>query len=413
MKKVFGNIARRVFNADPNRESHWLTTTSGDWASLFGWQSASGQTVSTEKTLAISTAWACITKTASVIASMPIDIFEKQSDGNLVRVVDHELEGLLNLRPNQGDTGFEFWSQSSGFCLTNGNAYAKKTTLGQRVVDLTPIPNCRPFRTTDGVLKYRFFENGHTHELPREEVFHLRTFKLGGDVGMSVIRHGVNSLGSAISAEESAGSFFKNQMGISGVLTTEHTLSPEQRTRLQAMLEAYTGSDKVGKIAALEAGMKFVPMQINPEDAQLLETRQFNVEEICRWFGMPPIIIGHASTGQTMWGSGVEQVMLSWLTTGIDPILENFEQRIARDLMSLDQQRRFEARFRREKILRMDSAAMAEWSSKLVQAGVLKPNEGRRFINLPPDDYGDELLVQGAMIPLRVAQQQEQANAEN
>jgi phage portal protein BeeE len=148
----------------------------------------------------------------------------------------------------------------------------------------------------------------------------------------------------------------------------------------------------------LEAGWKFVPLSMNPEDAQLLESRAFNVEEVCRWFDVLPILVGHASQGQTMWGSGIEQIMLGWLTTNLDPLLINIEQAVRKQLLPAAERPRFFAEFNRAALMRADSAGRAALLSSLGQNGYLTRNEGRALDNREPLPGGDDLTVQSNLI---------------
>jgi HK97 family phage portal protein len=178
-------------------------------------------------------------------------------------------------------------------------------------------------------------------------------------------------------------------------------LKAEQRKQLQSMLESYSGSDRAGKTLILEAGLKYEQMMLNPDDAQLLDTRRFTVEEICRWFGMPPIVIGHSPDGQTMWGSGVEQVLLTWLALGIDPLCDRIEARIQKQLIRPTGNRKRFAQFNREALLQMDSKAKAEFLSKMIQNGLMDRNEGRNnHLNLPSREGADKLTAQLNMAPL-------------
>ena len=197
-----------------------------------------------------------------------------------------------------------------------------------------------------------------------------------------------------------AGRFFGNGMQASGVLSSEQTLKPEQRQNLAKIMEAYVGSSRAGKLMILEAGLKYEQLALNPDDAQLLETRRFDVEEICRWFGVPPIIIGHAAQGQTMWGSGVEAILIAWLTLGIDPICDRIEARIKKQLIRPTGRRRRYAEFNREALLQMDSKSKAHFLSTMVQNGLMDRNEGRSKLNLPHRDGADQLTAQTNLSPL-------------
>lgn len=190
-------------------------------------------------------------------------------------------------------------------------------------------------------------------------------------------------------------------MQASGVLKTNQKLSPEQRQQMQDLMQRYSGSSKAGKMLILEAGMEFSQLSLNPDDAQMLETRRFSIEEVCRWFGVPPIVIGHSSEGQTMWGTGVEQIFLSWMQLGINPVLKKIEQRIRKQLIPLRDQRELYAEFNREAMLQMDSQSKAEFLRSMVNAGVMTPDEGRDKLNM--ERHGGpagDLWMQSAMAPI-------------
>lgn len=381
-----------------------FTGTRGGWVHAFlNTVSPSGKSVTKESTLQLSAAWACIRITAQAISSMSLDIYEKSQDGGRKKV-DTDLSQLLTVSPNADQTAMEFWEGLAAWMCTEGNGYALKETMGDknRLVALLPLdsPITTPFRDANGDLQYRVNDRGQDEVFPAEKIFHLRGFGYGGDIGMSPIRYGVNSLGAAISTEESAGRFFANGMQASGVLSTEMVFSDEQRARLEEIAKDYSGSNNTGKVPILEGGIKYSQLALNPEDAQMLETRRFNVEEICRWFGVPPIVVGHAAQGQTMWGSGVEQILIAWLTLGLNPYLTRIEQRIRKSLMQPSERRSFYAEYNRESLLQADSAAKAAFLSTVTNTGLMTRNEGREKLNLPPIEGGDQLMAQLNMAPI-------------
>jgi len=157
-----------------------------------------------------------------------------------------------------------------------------------------------------------------------------------------------------------------------------------------------------GKLMVLESGLKFQALQMNPEDVQLLETRRFNVEDVCRWFGTPPIIVGHASEGQTMWGSGIEAVMLSWLALGINPRLIRIADRVKVDLVPVERRRRWSLKFDRDNMLQMDSKSKGDFMSKMSTSGTMTANERREVVGLARhnDPAADKLMIQGAMVSI-------------
>lgn len=366
---------------------------------VFGGKSNSGQTVTLEKALEIATVWACISRTAQFIASMPLGVYEKEDSGNRIKQ-SNSMSRLLNESPNAHQTAIEFWEGMIAWMLANGNGYAEILRIGGKVVALEPLPSDRiePFRDEVNSLMYRVYDGDSERVLPQKDVFHLKGFGFGGDQGLSAIRYGVNTLGLAMSAEESAGSYFSSGMQIGGFIKSQHALNPEQKKQLSENLSKYAGSKNTAKIMTLESGFDFVPVSLNPEDAQLLEARKFNVEEICRWFGMPPIIIGHASEGQTMWGTGVEQITLSWLQTGLNPILCKIEKRIQKQLISNPRQY---AEFNREAAVQMDGKSKMDMLSRGVTNAIIKPDEARHKLNMGSVKGGDQLFAQTALAPIQ------------
>lgn len=380
-------------------ESGWVSLWSSEAISSSGVNSAAGKIVSEKAALNVSAVWACVSKTAQVVSTLPLDLYEKQADGSRVKI-ENDLSDMVKISPNSLQTGVEFWEGLEAKKLLSGNAYSEKLFVGQSLVGLRPLHNVTPVKTSRG-FKYRITENGRQYELAAEKVLHMRGFGAGDGMGLSAVSYGANSMGMALAADETAGAVFANGLMASGILKTENTLTEEQRTKLREMLTTYTGSKKAGKVMALEGGLEFQQLQFNPEDIQMLETRRFSVEDVCRWFGTPPIVIGHASEGQTMWGSGVESIMLSWLTTGINPLLCRNEARFNRDLIPIEKRRRWYFEYNREAMLQMDSVAKGEFLSKMRTSGIMSADEARTKINLPKrGGAADQLIAQTALAPL-------------
>lgn len=400
MIKLLGLNGEPMQKTDVRQDAKWQRLETEAGFGVAGVSAYSGQSVSLNKSLSLSTVWACLKVTSQMVASLQIEVFQKNRDGSKERLADHPLEELLNQSPNEDDTGFEYWQRACAKTLANGNDYSEKIELGHSVRGLVPLPNCQPFRGRDGILQFRIQDRGKTEILPRDKVLHLRGFGMGGDLGLSAIRNGVQTFGASLAAEETSGRVFSNGLSTGGVLKAKGELTTDQRNQLQGFLDQYTGSKNTGKTLLLEYGLEYDQISLNPEDAQLLETRRHNIEEQCRWFGTPPVVIGHSPDGQTMWGSGLEQVMLSWLTLGINPILEAFEQRIAKSILSAADRRRLVLKFNRQDMLRMDSKAMSAFISKLVVNAIMTPDEGRAMINKPPMPGGDKLYAQKQLQPL-------------
>ncbi len=366
---------------------------------------AAEKPVTVDAALQLSAFWACVRITASTLGSVPVKVYRKGRDGSRDVADAHPLHEILAHSPNAHHTPLEFIEGMIASCLIQGNGYAERSVNGSgRLVALEQFTDpVRPVRGSGGLI-YELNDRGRIERLPPEKVFHLRAFGVGGIEGLSAIRHGVQTFSSAMATDETAAKVFANGLHASGVFTApaETMLTDEQRALAETMIKSFSGSRRAGKALLLEGGFTYSPISMNPEDAQMLETRRFNIEEICRWTGTPPIIIGHAAEGQTMFGSGVEQIMLAWLMLGLNPLMRRFEARVLKDLIAPAERSTHYAEFNRDALMQADSAARAEFLSKMVQNGVMTRNEARALINRPAsaEANADSLTAQVNLAPL-------------
>lgn len=384
----------------------------GFWQGFYGHENFADETVTEQGAMQLSAFWSATRLIAQTIATLPIAVYERGSNGDKVPVSDHPLYGLLHDSPNADQTAVEFWEgRVLGLC-TAGNGYAEKHVgAGDRLIALDRMPaDTVVSRTESGALQYKFIDRGKEETLPEQKVFHIRGFG-DGDVGMSPVSYARNTLGLARATDRQAGAMFSKGMRSKGFFTMppgSKPLTPDQRADAKKTLVEANAGPNAPWAGILEGGVDFKSVAMSARDAEMILSRRFNVEDICRWLGVPPILIGHASEGQTMWGSGVEQIMLGWLTLGLRPYLTRIEQRIKKSLLSpTDKARGLFAEFAVEGLLRADSAARAELMSKMVQNAGLRPNEWRRKENLPPDPspMADELYINSTLIPLSMAGQ--------
>lgn len=360
----------------------------------------SGEAVSTHAALNLSAFWACTRVTAQTIASLSLEVMEKRADGARIRVADHPLQELLDDAPNADQTSIEFWEgRVLGLC-TSGNGFAEKVFQGERLIALNPMPyDTTVERLKSGALRYAFNDRGKTIELPEEKVFHLKAFG-DGDVGMSPVSYARQTIGTSVASERAAGQTFGKGMRAKGFFTFPNQLTPEQRVEARKnFADRYSGPNAPG-VGILEAGVDFKPVNITPRDAELIMNRRFNVEEICRWLGVPPIVIGHAGEGQTMWGTGVSAIMQSWLNLGLRSQLKRIEKAISKRIMTPEERRRFKVRFNYEDLLRGDAAARSAFYTALLNAGVMTINEVRRLEGLPAVEGGDVPRMQMQNVPI-------------
>lgn len=341
----------------------------------------------------IAAVWACIRLIAETVSTLPIIVYRKSGDEQRRVASDHPLFELLHDAPNADMTALEFWEGAVTSLCTAGNAYAEKKKIGDRLISLHPMraDAVDVFRDARGRRKYRYSDGkGEDRTLDEDDVFHIRGFGNGGDVGLSPIAYARYTLFGARAADKASAEIFATGNRQQGVLQMDATLKPEQRQQVREnILKPFIE----GKTLILEAGMKFAPTTLTPEDAQMLESRSFQIEEICRWFRVPPFMIGHTEKS-TSWGTGLEQQQIAFLTFALEPYLERIEQAIRRSLIAPGERKVLSAEFKVEKLLRADSAARAAYYKAALgttqEPGWMVKNEVRRLENLEPLDGGDE-----------------------
>jgi HK97 family phage portal protein len=265
----------------------------------------------------------------------------------------------------------------------------------------------RPTRRERGAdLVYLFTDRGKQEELPQDKVLHTRGWGFGGDLGLSPLAFARETLGGALATEEAAARVYGTGLRATGIFTAPVDMNETQRKQFhENYIKKMEGPEGEGRQIVLPPGFSHQAINITPKDAEMLLSRRFNVEDICRFMGTPPILVGHAAEGQTMWGSGVENIILSWLTLGLDAFMTMIERSVTKRLLAAPERQRFYAEFDRNALLRADTAARAEFIAKMVQFAQMTPNEGRKKDNRPPMPGGDQLFVNSTMVPLEMAGQ--------
>lgn len=353
--------------------------------------------------LGIAAVWACVNLLAGTIASLPLMVY--RTDGTARTVAkDHPLYWRLHDSPNHDQTAVDFWEFQQAALELQGNAYAVKE-LGRdgRLLALTPV---RPDLVTvrrrpDGNLEYDWSENGNRTVKSQDEMLHIRGFgggPLGGASALAACRRTFNAAGAV---ERAARAVFNNGVQPSGILKTSDTLKVEQRREAEELLQTkFAGAMKAGRPMLLDRGMTWEQITINPEDAQMLETRRFSVEEICRVFGVPPHMIGHTENS-TSWGTGLEQQTLGFQKFTLRRRLKRIEQALEKQLLTTaDRLAGITIEFSLEGLLRGDSAARASFYQSGLNNGWMTINEVRALENLPPVEGGNVPRMQSQNVPI-------------
>lgn len=367
--------------------------------------SDAGEVVSESSVLALSAVWACTNLIAGSIGSLPLMVYE-QINGQRAIAKGHALYRVLHDSPNYDQTAVDFWEFSASSLELWGNSYAEITRQGGEVVGLSPInPEVVTVkRLKSGEIEYRWNQDGVNHVGSDADILHIRGFGGSPLGGMSTLHFGRNAFGLSKAVERAASGTFANGLRPSGALTFESWLSKENREIAETRLtEKYVGAINAGRPLILEGGTKWESLAINPEDAQMLESRKFSVEEICRFFGVPPHMVGHTENS-TSWGTGLEQQTLGFQKFTLRRRLKRIEQALEKQLLTAsDRARGVTIEFNLEGLLRGDSAARSAFYESALRNGWMTINETRALENLPPVTGGDTPRMQMQNVPITEA----------
>lgn len=362
--------------------------------------------VTLETSMSIAAVYRAVRLNSETTAALPLPFYQKTLNGPKL-ATGSSTESLLRVSPNADQTPIEFLEQliACQDLLGEGIALKHWNDARTRVVAIT-ILDPRKCEDVDNAAETDWFwrytdPRGYRHDFDRSDILHLPGFSMMGRRGVSGMRVARETLGLALAANEAASSIFATGMRNSGFLKTGKVLEEKDRERLEKILQSYMGSSKAGGLMILEAGMDFTALNMSAEDAQLLVTRKFEIEEIGRWFGVPPILLGHAVDGQTMWGSGVESIIQSWLTFGLSQRLRRTESAIMKRLMLPNEiGAGLYPRFNADALLALNTTGRINVLSQSVQNSLMTPDEARDRLELPAQPGGDKLLAQVNLVPL-------------
>lgn len=358
--------------------------------------------ISDDRTMQISAVFSAIRLIAESAGSLPLHVYRRTDDELRERERGHRVARLLR-DPNEAMTGQELREATLTSLAGWGNAYwlIERANSGAPT-GIWPLKPERMKVTRDGNrgLVYTYTTEGGEITYRPGEVAHFKGFGTDGIVGLSPLGMMRESLGLAVAAEEYAGAFFGNGGRPSAVLTFDQFLREEQRKAAKSMVSAMAnGAETAHKAWVLEGGVKYQSISIPPEDAQMLQTRSFQIQEIARIFRVPPHLLMD-SEKSTSWGSGLEQQNLAFLTYTLRPYLVRMEQVMARALFSAAERETMTIEHSVEGLLRADSKARADFYSVMVQNGLMTRNEVRAKENWQPMAGGDVLTAQVNLAPL-------------
>ena len=384
--------------------------------------SSSGKFVTERSAMQMTAVYACVRILSEAIAGLPLHTYRYKDGGGKEKAVDHPLYQLLHDEPNPEMSSFVFRETLMTHLLLWGNAYAQIIRNGKgEIIALYPLmPNKMTVSRDDkGQLYYTYQksqeelpkDNRQTVVLAPSDVLHIPGLGFDGLVGYSPIAMAKNAIGLAIATEEYGSKFFANGASPSGVLEHPGTIKDPERLR-ESWQNTFGGSRNSNKIAVLEEGLKFTPIAISPNEAQFLETRKFQINEIARIFRVPPHMVGDLEKSSF---SNIEQQSLEFVKYTLDPWVVRWEQSIHRSLLTEDEKKSYFVKFNVEGLLRGDYQSRMNGYATARQNGWMNANDIRELENLdliPAEEGGDLYLVNGNMIPITGALQKNEEKEE-
>ena len=393
--------------------------TAGSSYSFFLGGTASGKYVTERSAMQMTAVYCCVRILSEAVARLPLQFYRYTDDGGKERAVEHALYFLLHDEPNPEMTSFIFRETLMTHLLLWGNAYSQIIRNGKgEVVALYPLmpDRMKVDRDEHGRLYYEYTvydsddvdgrkgtnKVGRTVRLQPHDVLHIPGLGFDGLVGYSPIAMAKNAIGLAIATEEYGSKFFANGAAPSGVLEHPGTIKDPSKVR-ESWQATFGGSGNANKIAVLEEGMKYTPISISPEQAQFLETRKFQIDEIARIFRVPPHMIGDLEKSSF---NNIEQQSLEFVKYTLDPWVSRWEQAMVRALLTPDEKKKYFFKFNVDGLLRGDYQSRMNGYATARQNGWMSANDIRELENLdriPAEQGGDLYLINGNMTKLEDA----------
>ena len=390
--------------------------TAGSAYSFFLGGTSSGKYVTERSAMQMTAVYCCVRILSEAVASLPLQFYRYTEDGGKEKAVDHPLYFLLHDEPNPEMTSFIFRETLMTHLLLFGNSFAQIIRNGKgEVVALYPLmpDRMKVDRDENGKIYYEYTVNdsddvsgrkgtdkaGRIVKLEAYDVLHIPGLGFDGLVGYSPIAMAKNAIGLAMATEEYGSKFFANGAAPSGVLEHPGTIKDPARVR-ESWQSTFGGSGNSNKIAVLEEGMKYTPISISPEQAQFLETRKFQIDEIARIFRVPPHMIGDLEKSSF---NNIEQQSLEFVKYTLDPWVSRWEQAMSRALLRPDEKKVYFFKFNVDGLLRGDYQSRMSGYATARQNGWMSANDIReleQMDRIPAEEGGDLYLVNGNMIPI-------------
>lgn len=361
--------------------------------------SAIARTATFDRSMTLSAVFACHKILAETVASLPIEMFIFDKKRERTPEFNHQIIQLLRNKPNDNQTNVEF-KENLMLNLINGNAYVRKYYYHKELNQLEVINNAEviPKLNDKNKIEYHVtYRDGKKEVLTNKDIWHLKLFG-SGLVGMSPLAYGARSIGIGLAADDKVGRIMQNGAKPSGTLSTDKPLKKEQRDSLRAeMADLVEGDDWF--LPVLEGGLTFQQISLTPEDIELLATRRFTIEEVCRFYGVPSVLINDTS-GSTTWGSGIEQLVESFYRFGLRPYFERIEESARLNLLDREDWDKYEFEFKLKELLRASFVTRISSNRQRIESGQATINEVRKEEGDPRVEGGDQILIAAQLMTL-------------
>lgn len=386
------SIARAIFGQKTQNRSNLVTFNGLEG---FLTPSSSGVNVTVDKALAVATVFSCLQVKAEGVAQVPLKIHKSLADGKHEVASDHNVHKLISIKPNHWQTPFEFVENLMFQAGLVGNFYAFKNKSRGKILSLLPFEPGTVITEVDQKrnLQYKVTIDGEQRTIPADMMWHVKGPSWRTYIGMEAVKYAREAIGLAINIEESQNKLHASGVQTSGIYSVDGALNQKQATDLMQWIETRIGGSNRHKPLVVDRGAKFTPISMSGADAQTIENRRFQIEEICRAFRVMPIMIGQADKAATY--ASAEQMFLAHVIHTLMPWYTRIEQSINMNLLTdQDISSGYYAKFNANALMRGAAKDRAEFYDKMYRMKAFSPNQILALEDMNPYDGGDEYYIE-------------------
>lgn len=356
--------------------------------------------VTPETALQLSAVWSCVRLIAEALASLPINVYRVEKDGSEIIDHDHELAKLFSGKINKWQTKQEYFETIIYQMVMQGNDYSViQRNKKEEIISLVPLMTAQmelELEESGGII-YKYTEAAGIRAYSSKTIWHNKLFG-NGVIGLSPIAYARNSIAVGQAAEQATTKIYKNGGKPSGLLMIDRLLTAEQRQKIKDNFSEMAEGN-AERLFVLEADMKYEQVSLSPQDIELLQSRRFQIEDICRFFGVPSILVND-NHENTAWGTGISEIIQGFYKFGLRPYAKRYESSIEKRLLKPEERKKYKVRFDFNDLLEPSRSDRNKSNKEGITGGFYTPNEVRKSEGLPPLPGGDNLYLQQQMTPI-------------